>query len=49
MSGCDIVEEPGACVCCGTGLRDAEKDEEGMTTVANFADNMADVMQKIFI
>ena len=27
MSGCDIVEEPGACVCCGTGLRDAEKDD----------------------
>ena len=31
------------------GGRDAEKDEEGLTTVANFADNMAAVMQKIFV
>jgi len=30
------------------GARDAEKDEEGLATVINFADNMADVMQKIF-
>ena len=31
------------------GARDAENDEEGLATVANFADNMADVMQKIFV
>jgi len=31
------------------GARDAEKDEEGLSTVINFADNMADVMQKIFV
>jgi multimeric flavodoxin WrbA len=31
------------------GARDAEKDEEGLATVINFADNMADVMQKIFV
>ena len=31
------------------GARDAEKDEEGLTTVLNFANNMADVMQKIFV
>ena len=31
------------------GARDAENDEEGLATVANFADNMAGVMQKIFI
>jgi multimeric flavodoxin WrbA len=30
------------------GARDAEKDEEGLATVVNFAHNMADVMQKIF-
>ena len=30
------------------GARDAEKDEEGLATVINFAGNMADVMQKIF-
>ena len=30
------------------GARDAEKDEEGLATVINFAHNMADVMQKIF-
>ena len=31
------------------GARDAENDEEGMATVENFAKNMADVMQKIFV
>ena len=31
------------------GARDAENDEEGLATVINFADNMADVMQKIFV
>jgi multimeric flavodoxin WrbA len=31
------------------GARDAQNDEEGMTTVENFAENMADVMQKIFV
>jgi multimeric flavodoxin WrbA len=31
------------------GARDAENDEEGLATVVNFADNMADVMQKIFV
>ena len=31
------------------GARDAENDEEGLTTVVNFADNMAAVMQKIFV
>ncbi len=31
------------------GARDAENDEEGLATVVNFADNMASVMQKIFI
>ena len=30
------------------GARDAQNDEEGMTTVENFAENMSDVMQKIF-
>jgi len=30
------------------GARDAEKDEEGLATVINFAHNMADVMKKIF-
>jgi multimeric flavodoxin WrbA len=30
------------------GARDAESDEEGLTTVVNFANNMADVMRKIF-
>ena len=30
------------------GARDAENDEEGLTTVMNFAENMAAVMQKIF-
>lgn len=30
------------------GARDAENDEEGLATVENFANNMADVMQKIF-
>jgi multimeric flavodoxin WrbA len=30
------------------GARDAEEDEEGLTTVINFADNMANVVQKIF-
>lgn len=27
MSGCDIGEEPGACVSCGLGLTDVEKPE----------------------
>ena len=31
------------------GARDAENDEEGLATVVNFANNMADVMQKIFV
>lgn len=31
------------------GARDAESDEEGLVTVTNFADNMADVMQKIYV
>jgi len=31
------------------GARDAENDEEGLTTVVNFAENMAAVMQKIFV
>ena len=31
------------------GARDAISDEEGLATVANFVDNMADVMQKIFV
>jgi multimeric flavodoxin WrbA len=31
------------------GARDAENDEEGLTTVVNFADNMVAVMQKIFV
>jgi multimeric flavodoxin WrbA len=30
------------------GARDAENDAEGLATVINFANNMADVMQKIF-
>jgi multimeric flavodoxin WrbA len=30
------------------GARDAEYDEEGLTTVVNFANNMADVIRKIF-
>ena len=30
------------------GQRDAEKDEEGMATVVNFANNMAHVMKKIY-
>ena len=30
------------------GARDAENDEEGLATVVNFANNMAEVMQKIF-
>jgi multimeric flavodoxin WrbA len=30
------------------GARDAEEDEEGMTTVVNFANNMAHVMKKVF-
>jgi multimeric flavodoxin WrbA len=30
------------------GARDAEKDEEGLATVTNFAKNMAEVMHKIF-
>jgi multimeric flavodoxin WrbA len=30
------------------GARDANSDEEGLTTVVNFANNMADVMRKIF-
>ena len=31
------------------GARDAENDEEGLTTVVNFVENMAAVMQKIFV
>jgi len=31
------------------GARDAEKDEEGLATVVNFANNMAAVMRKIFV
>jgi hypothetical protein len=31
------------------GARDAENDEEGLATVVNFAENMAAVMQKIFV
>lgn len=31
------------------GARDADQDEEGLATVSNFANNMAVVMQKIFI
>jgi multimeric flavodoxin WrbA len=30
------------------GSRDADKDEEGMSTVENFANNMAHVMKKIY-
>jgi multimeric flavodoxin WrbA len=30
------------------GARDADKDEEGMATVVNFANNMAGVMKKIY-
>ncbi len=30
------------------GARDADKDEEGMATVVNFANNMAQVMKKIY-
>ncbi len=30
------------------GARDAEQDEEGMTTVVNFANNMAHVMKKMY-
>ncbi|MBI4776787.1 MAG: flavodoxin family protein [Deltaproteobacteria bacterium] len=31
------------------GARDAHKDEEGMSTVIHFADNMISVMRKIFV
>jgi multimeric flavodoxin WrbA len=31
-----------------SGARDAEKDEEGMSTVSNFAENMAALMRKVF-
>lgn len=31
------------------GARDAEKDVEGLATVTNFADNMAGLMQKLFV
>jgi len=31
------------------GARDAEKDEEGLSTVVNFANNMAQVMKRIFV
>ena len=31
------------------GARDAEDDEEGLTTVVNFANNMAGLMKKIFL
>ncbi len=30
------------------GARDAENDEEGLSTVINFANNMADLMKKIY-
>jgi multimeric flavodoxin WrbA len=30
------------------GARDAEKDEEGLATVINFANNMANLMKKVF-
>jgi multimeric flavodoxin WrbA len=30
------------------GARDADQDKEGLTTVINFAENMASLMQKIF-
>jgi hypothetical protein len=30
------------------GARDAEKDEEGLATVRNFAKNMAGLMKKVF-
>jgi len=31
------------------GARDADKDEEGMATVVNFAVNMANLMKKLFV
>ena len=31
------------------GARDAEKDEEGLSTVVNFANNMTQLMKKVFI
>jgi len=31
------------------GARDAEKDEEGLATVTNFAENMTGLMQKLFV
>lgn len=31
------------------GARDAENDEEGLATVANFAKNMANLMKKVFV
>lgn len=31
------------------GARDAKEDAEGIRTVVNFANNMADVMQKLFV
>jgi len=31
------------------GARDAEKDEEGLSTVVNFANNMTELMKKVFI
>ena len=30
------------------GARDAEKDEEGLATVVHFADNMTELMKKVF-
>ena len=30
------------------GARDAENDEEGLSTVTNFANNMADLMKKVY-
>ena len=30
------------------GARDAEEDEEGLTTVVNFANNMTGILKKIF-
>jgi hypothetical protein len=30
------------------GARDADQDEEGLTTVVNFAGNLSKLMQKLF-
>ena len=31
------------------GARDADQDAEGLQTVVNFANNMADLMKKLFM